>query len=468
MKDVKFFETILDNMTDGIYILDDKGNYIFVNSKYVNMTGISKTRLLRYNVYDFLKEGQIKVLISDIVYRNKNTVNMLQNVDISGGKHYQQLVISTPIFDEKGNVRNILAICRDVTTMNDSYRNALLQGVISNYDSYNMEGEKTSDAIISESVEMKNLLDMAKYIAQTDSAVLLYGESGTGKEVVANYIHSHSPRGKNKMVIVNCASLPENLLEAELFGYEKGAFTGAAAEKRGIIEDADHSTLFLDEINSLPLNLQGKLLRALETKQIIRLGSNKTRFIDFRTIAATNEELQVLVEKKQFRADLFYRLNVIPMTIPTLRDRQEDIVPLAEYFLRYYCGKYGKSRVLTEKTIQNMLNYNWPGNVRELKNFIERAVVMSAGNNIEIGNIQSIASDQSHTSGQKYPAPIFFDMSGHSQMPIRGISLNNYMAQCERDCLQYVLNSTRSTREAAKTLNTTQSLIMRRKKKYGL
>ena len=117
MKDVKFFETILDNMTDGIYILDDKGNYIFVNSKYVNMTGISKTRLLRYNVYDFLKEGQIKVLISDIVYRNKNTVNMLQNVDISGGKHYQQLVISTPIFDEKGNVRNILAICRDVTTI---------------------------------------------------------------------------------------------------------------------------------------------------------------------------------------------------------------------------------------------------------------------------------------------------------------------------------------------------------------
>lgn len=473
MLDRAFYELMLDNISDGVYILDNAGNYLYVNSVYVQMLGMSKTELLNYNVHEFLSSNQINFCISDIVYREKRRVVVFQDVAISNSKRsepFRHLVVSTPVFGADGEVQNIIAVCKPLNAINDFYNEAMANSasqVCVQPNSFLMDDQET---IVAVSPAMKNLLQVAHEIAGFDTSVLVSGESGTGKEVIAQYIHGHSSRADHGMVVINCASLPENLLEAELFGYEKGAFTGAsAAGKKGLIEAADQSSLFLDEINSLPLPLQGKLLRALETKTIQRVGSTAIKKVDFRLISATNEDLRKAVEEKRFRADLFYRLNVIPLEIAPLRARTEDILPLALHFLNFYNKKYTKSKIFTENTIQKMQNYSWPGNVRELKNFVERSVVMSASDRIEITNIQSIAvrhseqtsSDESSASALVYP-PMYQQLWG------AGPTLQEYLERCEREYIQYALNTYKSTYAAAAALGTSQSSIMRRKQKYFL
>ena len=218
-------------------------------------------------------------------------------------------------------------------------------------------------------------MSVAENVAALDSTVLLYGESGSGKEVLAHYIYDHSDRSEKPLITVNCAAFPENLIEAELFGYEKGSFTGAS--KMGLVEAADEGTLFLDEINSLPINVQGKLLRTLEEKSIQRIGSTKTKKVDFRLIAATNRNLQKLVEQGKFREDLYYRIQVIPLTIPPVRNRKEDIIPLCLHFLHYFGQKYNLQKEFSDSVLETLQHYSWPGNVRELRNFVERMVVMT-------------------------------------------------------------------------------------------
>ena len=279
-----------------------------------------KNVLLNYNVRDFLNTGQINFCISDIVYREKRQVVMFQDVldtQNYGRDAFRQLVISTPIFDDFGKIRNILAVTRPLDKLNQLYYQANQADFISSFTGRGTPPPVKGSAVIAESPIMQEVLSAAATVAAVDSAVLITGESGTGKEVVAQYIHDASPRADKPLVVINCASLPETLLEAELFGYEKGAFTGAAAGgKVGLFEAADGGTLFLDEINSLPLNLQGKVLRALETKTIQRVGSTRSKKVDFRLLTATNEDLIKLIDEKRFRTDLYYRLAVIPIHLP--------------------------------------------------------------------------------------------------------------------------------------------------------
>lgn len=471
-----FFETMLDNLTDAVYILDDKGNYIFVNSAYVQLMNMPKSVLLRYNVHDFLSTGQIDLCVSDIVYREKRQVVMFQDVldtQNYGRKKFRQMIISTPIFDEQGKVQNILAVARPLDKLNALYQQASRTATVSAFSGVQSARTPTGSAVIAESPVMRSVLNTAAMVAAVDSAVLILGESGTGKEVVAQYIHSSGPRGKHPLVVINCASLPESLLEAELFGYEKGAFTGAAAGgKQGLFEAADHSTLFLDEINSMPLNLQGKVLRAIEDKTIQRLGSTRRIRVDFRLIAATNEDLAQLVAEKRFRGDLYYRLNVIPIHLPPLRERHEDILPLANHFLSYYCRKYSKEKAFTPHTLEVMSRYLWPGNVRELRNFVERSVVMSMGRNIEISDISSFADPAIPQAAAPAEAavsqfPSFSDTS-FEQMLADGVTLEQYLDTCEREYLGYALQKYRNSYKAAAVLGTSQTSVMRRKKKYGI
>jgi two-component system response regulator AtoC len=217
-------------------------------------------------------------------------------------------------------------------------------------------------------------------VAETDTTVLICGESGTGKELVAEAIHNYSRRKDNAFVVVNCAALPENLLESELFGYERGAFTGAAARKIGRFEVAEGGTIFLDEIGELSPNLQAKLLRVLQDHSFERLGGTETKSGDFRVLAATNRDLDATVRERLFREDLFYRLNVVRITVPPLRERRADIVPLAEHFLRLYSENNGLPAVgFSEEAILMLQTYSYPGNVRELENMVERAVLMARG-----------------------------------------------------------------------------------------
>ncbi|MEO0166259.1 MAG: sigma-54 dependent transcriptional regulator [candidate division WOR-3 bacterium] len=243
----------------------------------------------------------------------------------------------------------------------------------------NLKKERERPAeIIGESKVMKNILNLVNKIAQTDTTVLIMGESGTGKELIAREIHRRSKRANYNFVTISCAALPETLLESELFGYRKGAFTGATTDKDGLFLVAHKGSFFLDEIGDAPPSIQMKILRLLEEREIVPLGATKPIKVDVRLIAATNKDLYEEVKQGRFREDLFYRLNVIPITLPPLRQRKEDIPLLAEYFLKSICEKenLGEKKLL-KSTIESLQNYSWPGNVRELKHIIERAAILA-------------------------------------------------------------------------------------------
>jgi formate hydrogenlyase transcriptional activator len=241
-------------------------------------------------------------------------------------------------------------------------------------------GEPGFDGIVGRSNALRTVLREIKMVAPTDSTVLIYGETGTGKELIARAIHELSPRRTNALVKLNCAAIPTGLLESELFGHEKGAFTGAIAQRVGRFEIANHGTAFLDEIGEIPLELQPKLLRVLQEREFERLGSTRTLHTDARLIAATNRNLAAMVEEQRFRSDLFYRLNVFPVRVPSLRERRDDIPFLVWHFVRQFAGRMRKSyESVSSETMRALCEYDWPGNIRELQNLLERAVILSPG-----------------------------------------------------------------------------------------
>ena len=267
------------------------------------------------------------------------------------------------------------------------------------------QAERNHD-LIHRSRSMKEVVALAENVATVDTAVLILGESGTGKEVVANHVHKCSTRSEQRFVPVNCAAISSNLVESELFGYEKGAFTGAAARTRGKFEFADKGTLFLDEIGDLPLESQGKLLRALQEKKFHRVGGTEEIPVDVRIICATNRDLESMVHQKKFRQDLFYRINVFPIAIPPLRQRKDDIVPIAEYLITTF--PFGNSHVLTEGACQKLKEYPWPGNVRELANVLERCLILTRDTGQitadTLSFLQVAPRDQTHQIRIRLPA----------------------------------------------------------------
>ena len=253
--------------------------------------------------------------------------------------------------------------------------------------------------LIGSSPKFRAVLDDIEMVAPVDCTVLLTGETGTGKEVIAKAIHDTSPRRQHRFVAINCAAIPASLLESELFGHERGAFTGAVMQRLGRFQAADHGTLFLDEIGELPLELQPKLLRAIQEQEFDRLGGAHTVQVDVRIVAATNQDLESMVRERKFRPDLYYRLNVFPIKLPSLRERTGDIRLLATHFLHTFAQRHGKSiRYIAEELMEALEQYSWPGNIRELQNFIERSVVMTAGEELrapvtELRNQRQLACD---------------------------------------------------------------------------
>ncbi|BAI80863.1 two-component system, NtrC family, response regulator [Deferribacter desulfuricans SSM1] len=311
--------------------------------------------------------------------------------------------------------------------------------------------------ILGESEQILKLLNEIEEVAKTDSSVLIFGESGTGKELVAQYIHKKSKRKKESFIDINCATIAENLLEVELFGYEKGAFTDAKMKKIGLIELCDGGTLFLDEIGEMPLSLQPKLLRFLENKKFRRVGGNSDIQVDVRIVAATNRNLNQLVKEGAFREDLYFRLNVFPIYVPPLRERGNDIILLAEHFLNYYSKKFGKKVYnFTNAVKQSFLEYHWPGNVRELKNLIERLVILSKKDVIDIDDL---------------PPDIF---SGKPEKRIKEkiksdnfLDLDTKVLLFERELILDALIKAKGNKsEAAKLLGVSRYALLRKIKKY--
>lgn len=322
--------------------------------------------------------------------------------------------------------------------------------------------------IIGQSKTMQEIFRYIEKVAPSRATALLLGESGTGKELVAGAIHHASPRQSHPFIKVNCAALPDTLLESELLGHEKGAFTGAISTKKGKFELADGGTLFLDEIGELPLPLQAKLLRVLQEKQFERLGGSRTIHVDVRIIAATNKSLDKAVREKTFREDLYYRLNVVPVVLPPLRDRQEDLPLLIEYFLKE-SNRANKKRVkLTKKVMEMLLEYNWPGNVRELQNLIERVVIMSEGDLIELQDMPSYIHTAPDLPAESTGIGAVIAPSGE-QSPADSVSHGFHLRDLERQEVENALRRNGWVQaRAARALGLTQRQIGYKIKKYGL
>lgn len=312
--------------------------------------------------------------------------------------------------------------------------------------------------IVAQSTEMKELLNTSAQVAKVDCTVLLLGESGTGKEVLAKLIHKHSER-PGPLVKINCGAIPETLLESELFGYEHGAFTGAKREgSAGKFEQAHKGTILLDEIGDLPLHLQVKLLRILQEKEVIRIGSSNAKQIDTRVIAATNKNLYEMVQEGKFREDLFYRLNVIPLKIPPLRERKGDIMPLIYFFKKKFEQKYKHKMNCSSEVIRVFMSYDWPGNVRELENVIERIYVISAPSELVTQDI--LIRDYLNIHRQKQLAGT---VSVHGLTPLK-----TAVEEVERQLITMALNEFKTLKQIALALNVDESTISRKIKKLDI
>ena len=314
-----------------------------------------------------------------------------------------------------------------------------------------LKGKYSLPNIIGASDKMQEVFEAVHRVSDSKATVILYGESGTGKELIAKAIHYMSPRSKKSFVKFNCASIPEGLLESELFGHEKGAFTGAITARKGRFELADGGTILLDEVGDLPLNLQPKILRVLQEKEFERVGGEKTIKVDVRLLAATSRNLENLVSQGGFREDLFYRLNVVPIFMPSLRERKEDIPLLVEYFLKKYNAENNKTVSLSPETLRILVDFNWPGNVRELENNIERLVVMSASNVIRLSDL-----------------PISLKLPTHEEM-LQRESLRAGIEDIERSSILDALEKTGWIQaKAARMIGLTPRQIGYKIKKYGL
>jgi DNA-binding NtrC family response regulator len=310
------------------------------------------------------------------------------------------------------------------------------------------------DNIIGRSGAMQEIFATISRVAPTRATVLLAGESGVGKDLIARAIHFHSPRRDRPLVKINCTALPENLMESELFGYEKGAFTGAATSKPGKFEQADTGTVFLDEIGDVPASIQVKLLRILQEREFERLGSNVTRHIDVRVVAATNQDLRAALEQGTFREDLYYRLNVVPLNIPPLRERKEDIPFLASHFIHKLAPDSGsKVESITDAAMDKLLSYHWPGNVRELENVIERSLVMATGTTLDAADIKLEMAPRSRQQTDEHPF-----------LP-EGMSLDQYEQEIIREALR---RADGNKSQAARLLGLTRNALRYRLTQMGL
>ncbi len=366
---------ILDSLSDGVFISDVAGKTIYINRMYEQLTGIRQKDVQGKNVRLLVQEGVFDHILNPEIVRTREPVTHTQQL----GNGTRLVLSGYPVFDEEGILRLVVTFARDVTRLASlqsqvDAQHQLIDQISGHLAHIDHENNRQEPVFAGEA--MRKTMELTRRFADTDATVLILGETGVGKDVFGRYLHSISARKDKIMLKVDCGGLAESLAESELFGYQPGAFTGASSKgKTGYFEIADGSTIFLDEIGELPLSMQTRLLRVLQDGEIVRVGSSKPRKIDVRVIAATNRDLAKCVEDGTFRRDLFYRLNVATLRIPPLRERPEDILPLAEHYLKEYTAKYHKSMAFMDVTLDLLLAWHWPGNVRELQNMIHSLVM---------------------------------------------------------------------------------------------
>lgn len=443
--------TILDKLHEQndppstLFVTDSSGNILISNEFTAFTIGIPLEEILRCNVMDLVNAGYYDHSITMEAIKTKKRVTKIINTS----RGFSILSTAIPILEPDGDIQLV------VTTSN-KYPAPVLEGNnieddVSEPSLKEWENTISPPDIVAESIAMKQIIKVCDQIAPYDSKILITGESGTGKEVIAKYIHQKSDRSKGPFVTLNCAAIPSSLFEYEMFGYEDGSYGSQSKQKIGLIETAHKGILFLDELSEMPLDMQTKLLRVIETNELRRVGGIENISVDCRFIAATNCDLWKLVKQGKFRQDLFYRINVIPIHIPPLRERKLDFVGLISRFIDEFNQKYNKRFLLSADEFQHMLSLSWPGNVRELKNYVERLVLI---NNLPLKNMNEVVTD--------WFALDYFINNNQAQLG----SLKDFTAMIEGRYIEKVLSSCQgNTSEAAQKLGIHRSVIYRKLKK---
>lgn len=455
--DAKSLVEMLESSYDGIWITDGEGKILFANSANASLLGVTKEALVGKSTEQLLEE---KVFSDSVILEALEKKQQTSKVCYNYITQLTVLATATPIFGEDGQVRYVFNNVRDITALNgmqSSLRDKEEIITLQNKQLENMKIRLGMGNIIANSKAFSEVVELAQRVAVFDGAtVLVLGESGTGKELISELIVNHSPRKDRPYLQINCGAIPENLIESELFGYEKGAFTGADARgRKGLFEAANGGTVFLDEIGDLPLHMQVKLLRVLQQRQVTRVGGTEPVELDVRVIAATNKNLEQMVRDGQFREDLYYRLNVVSIVIPPLRERREDIVPLINHFLMVVNQKYHTHKSIFSDTIDAFENYAWPGNVRELENLLENLVITTPGDIIEKSNLP----EKFHRAAAAAEA-----VSGGEDQAL--LPLKQTIEQAERGAIERAIQQCGSVRKAAAALHVDPSTLVRKMQGY--
>ncbi|MEI2472806.1 sigma 54-interacting transcriptional regulator, partial [Peribacillus frigoritolerans] len=443
-------DAIIENSYDGIYITDQDGITLYTNSAIERITGIPKEYYIGKSVDQLIKRGILNASVTHKVVKLRRTVSVVQ--DNFAGK--ETLITGSPVFNAEGEIEQVVTNIRDLSDLNELMHELTKANELNHQ--YKQEIEKlrkitSKDGVVFVSDKMKMIYEIAERISDIDATVLILGETGVGKDVLARNIYNRSIRSKKgDFIKINCGAIPADLLESELFGYEGGAFTGANQKgKPGMFELAESGILFLDEVGELPLQLQVKLLRALQEREIQRIGGTKPKKIDVRIIAATNRNLSEMVKTGDFREDLFYRLNVIPITIPPLRERREDILALTDLFLTKANEQYKFSKEIDSRLKEYFYQHDWPGNVRELINIVERLVVLTDNRILSINDL-----------------PEEYQPENRNQPNLNAITLKEAVERAEKEILTKAAQTYQTTYEIAEALESSQATIVRKLKKY--
>ncbi|MFV8828472.1 sigma 54-interacting transcriptional regulator [Alkalihalobacterium sp. APHAB7] len=442
-------DLIMSLVGELVTIADGRGNILRVNEACERIMGVSQKDFIGKPMDFLVNEKIIDQSSTRKVIEEGRNVTIVQTT-----KSGRRLLVSGyPIFNEEGDLTKVINISKDITETDKLTKK--LEETKSLVEHYQVELEKkdkNKDRPLVKSKMMEDTYDLVRRVADVESTVLLLGESGVGKEVLARTLHESSSRRNRPFIKVNCGAIPETLMESELFGYSKGTFTGAHRDgKQGLILAANKGTLFLDEIGEMPLNLQVKLLQVLQEKQVTPLGSTTPIDVDVRFVAATNRDLEEMVERKLFRNDLYYRLNIIPIQIPSLRERRDEIPFLAEHFLKRYNQKYAKWKFFGEGVLDQLMDYTWPGNVRELQNTIERLVVTVSSDEISFNHI---------------PEKIIRHKYSKEYLP--DLTLKDAVFLFEKELIENTLKDCVTLKEASKILGVDPSTLTRKVRKFNI
>jgi PAS domain S-box-containing protein len=454
------FQTLLDHSYYGIYILDHKGIVLKVNDVAAGLIGLTKEEVIGTKITDLVENGIVDTALTPAILKFKKPLTRPLYV-IKSNKYI--MASGMPIFDEHGKILFVVVIEHDMTIVKEL--RARLDQVTQVADTIKSELsdrnllELKNSKIIADAPAMNQVLTVLLKLAKIDASnILITGESGTGKGLLSKFVHHNGSRRNKPFISINCAALPDMLLEAELFGYEKGAFTGASdSGKAGLIELANQGTIFLDEIGDLPFAVQAKLLKFLDDGEIRRLGGTRTIKVNCIVIAATNQNLEELVQRKKFRQDLYFRLNIFPVHIPSLRKRREDILKISNFYLKKYNKIYKQKKRFSENCLEELQAYDFPGNVRELKNIIKNAVVIKEKDVLDRILSPGITRMKPRDS-----------TSSDTFKPVVSQGFNKELLEFERNKLEQALARFDSTRDLAEHLGISQSTVVRKLKKHGL